>query len=249
MNITKKAFAYHEKMFPSRESTLSITNPEFVELFDNFAFDEVVNHGIIDEHTRFISILASLIGCQCIDEYKVMLNAALNFGVTTIEMKEIVYQSVAYLGIGRVFPFLHAVNAFLLEQGIALPLEAQSTTCLSTRLEKGIEAQVTIFGDSMKDFYQSGKETVKHINYWLTTNCFGDYYTRTGLDLRLRELITFCFLVSQGGCEPQLIAHIKANIRVGNSQDYLISVISACIPYIGYPRCLNALNCIEEATK
>ena len=40
-------------------------------------------------------------------------------------------------------------------------------------------------------------------------NCFGDYYTRKGLTLAERELITFCFLMAQGGCEPQLIAHSK----------------------------------------
>ena len=30
-------------------------------------------------------------------------------------------------------------------------------------------------------------------------NCFGDYYTRTGLDLKQREMITFCFLAAQVG--------------------------------------------------
>ena len=44
----------------------------------------------------FISILAVLLGCQGIDEFKGMLKAAYNFGVTPVEMKEIVYQAVAY---------------------------------------------------------------------------------------------------------------------------------------------------------
>ncbi len=51
-------------------------------------------------------ILATLLGCQGIDDFQTIEPAALNFGVTAVEIKEIVYQAVAYLGIGRVFPFL-----------------------------------------------------------------------------------------------------------------------------------------------
>ena len=74
-------------------------------------------------------------------------------------------------------------------------------------------------------------------------------YTRTGLDLRQRELITFCFIMAQGGCEPQLIAHAKGNMNMGNDKNYLIRVVSQCVPYIGYPRSLNALSCIEKAAE
>ena len=57
-----------------------------------------------------------------------------------------------------------------------------------------------------------------HINRWLAANCFGDYYTRKGLDLAQRELITFCFLMAQGGCEPQLIAHKKIRFLIAIGQ-------------------------------
>lgn len=111
------------------------------------------------------------------------------------------------------------------------------------------QAQIDIFGEHMRGFAESGEADVRHINKWLTENCFGDYYTRGGLDYRQRELITFCFLSAQGGCEPQLIAHAKANIRLGNDKAFLIKVISQCLPYLGYPRSLNALTCVETADK
>lgn len=249
MTISKKAQAYHDRMFPGYQSKLLNTDLEFIELFDNFAFDEVISHSLLDDKTRMIAILATLLGCQGIDEFKAMLNAAYNLKVTPVEIKEIVYQATAYLGIGRVFPFLHAVNDFIVANNIALPLKGQSTTTVENRLEKGRQVQVEIFGDSMKDFYQSGPKESKHINYWLTDNCFGDYYTRTGLDYKQREMITFCFLAAQGGCEPQLISHAKANMNIGNSKEFLIDVISQCIPFIGYPRSLNALRCLQDACK
>lgn len=249
MAISDFSKKYHEKMFPNRKSGFAETDPEFIEIFDNFAFDEVINQDDLDGKTRFIAILATLIGCQGIDEYRAVLPAAFNFGVTPVEAKEIVYQAVAYLGIGRVFPFLKAVNEALTERGVALPLEGQATATLENRLKKGEQAQVDIFGEGMRGFASSGEEETRHINKWLAENCFGDYYTRTGLDFKQREMITFCFLSAQGGCEPQLLSHAKANMRIGNDKAFLIKVVSQCLPYIGYPRSLNALRCVNEATK
>jgi 4-carboxymuconolactone decarboxylase len=139
------------------------------------------------------------------------------------------------------------MNEVFTEKGLELPLEPQATTTLETRLEAGIQAQVDIFGDGMKEFYKSGPEETRHINKWLAENCFGDYYTRKGLDLREREMITFCYIMAQGGCEPQLKAHAGANLRMGNDKAFLIKVVSQCLPYLGYPRSLNAITCVNEA--
>jgi len=252
---TKKGCRYmdnhyaHEKMFLNNLSPLAQTDPEFMERFEHFAYHEVVNQNDLDDRTRMMAIIATLIGCQGIDEFKGILPTALHVGVTPIEVKEIVYQSVAYLGIGRVLPFLHATNDILTAQGVELPLPSQSTTTIANRLTAGIQAQVDIFGDHMQDFWKSGAEETQHINEWLATNCFGDYYTRTGLDHLQREMITFCFLAAQGGCEPQLISHATANMRLGQNKPFLIKIISQCLPYIGYPRSLNALRCVEEASQ
>ena len=247
MAITDFSKEYHERMFPGIASKLLETDPEFVERFDNFAFDEVVNQDDLEDCTRMMVIIATLIGCQGIDEFKAMMPAALNFGVTPVEVKEIVYQAVAYLGIGRVFPFLNGVNEVLKARGIKLPLKGQVSTTTENRLEKGIQAQVDIFGDGMKEFYKSGKEESRHINHWLADNCFGDYYTRSGLDKKQREMITFCFLSAQGGCESQLTSHAVANMKIGNDKQFLIKIISQCLPFIGYPRSLNALSCVNDA--
>ncbi len=225
------------------------TDPEFAALIENFACDEVVNHDDLDGRTRMMAVLSTMIGSQSIDAFKEMLGCALDEGVTPVEVKEIVYQATAYLGLGRVFPFLECVNDELSARDITLPLEGQAATTPADRLEKGEQAQVEIFGDHMRGFSQSGPEESRHINKWLSDNCFGDYYTRTGLDYKEREMITFCFLAAQGGCEPQLTSHAAANLRIGNDKAFLIKIISQCLPYIGYPRSLNALRCVNEAVK
>lgn len=220
------------------------TDPEFMERFEQFARKEVVQEEgqQLDDKTRYMAILAALIGCQGIDEFREICLEAMKESLSPVEVKEIIYQSVDYLGIGRMRPFLTMVNEILERMGIGLPLEGQATTTMENRLEKGIQAQVDIFGDGMREAWKQG-----HINRWLAANCFGDYYTRTGLNLAQREMITFCFLAAQGGCEPQLTAHAAGNMRLGNSRDFLIKVVSQCLPYIGYPRSLNAISCINKA--
>lgn len=222
------------------------TDPEFAERFEHFAFDEVVNEEgqQLDDRSAYLAILAALIGCGGIDAFKEVLPKALDGGITPVEAREIVYQSVDYLGYGRMLPFLKAANDIFMERGIALPLEGQATTTFEDRLEKGIETQAEIFGEHMKEAWKAG-----HINRWLAANCFGDYYTRKGLALAERELITFCFIMAQGGCEPQLTGHAKGNMNMGNDKEFLIKVVSQCLPYIGYPRSLNALACINKAAE
>lgn len=225
---------------------LKTTDSEFMERFEYFAFNEVVNEESCqsDTETRYIAVLAALIGCGGVDAFREMLKKALNDGISPTTVKEIVYQSTDYLGYGRMLPFLNCTNEVLTDFGIDLPLDRQATTTLDNRLEKGIEVQAEIFGEYMKEAWKAGT-----INRWLAENCFGDYYTRNGLDLAQRELITFCFLMAQGGCEPQLIVHSKGNINVGNDKDLLIRVVLQCLPYIGYPRSLNAIACINKAVE
>ena len=253
--MTERAKQYLNKIQSTVQPPLAKTDPEFVERFASFAFDEVVNMPLIEgmkpisDCPRFMAILATLLGCQGIDEFKIMLPAALNVGLTPVEVKEIVYQAVAYLGIGRVMPFLTAVNEELERRGISLPLEPQAQTVYEQRRDAGNQVQVDAFGEGIRESWTKGPEERQHINLWLADNCFGDYYTRGGLTLPQRELITFCFLAAQGGCEPQLTAHAKANMTVGNNRLFLIQIVSQCVPYIGYPRSLNALSCIDKASE
>lgn len=228
------------------EMDLQITDPEFAERFEHFAFKEVPGEAgtQLDDMTRNMAILAVLLGCQGLDEFRLVLPKALECGVTPIAAKEIIYQATAYLGIGRIRPFFNAANEVFTEQGILLPLDGQSTTTMENRLEKGAQAQAKIFGEHMKEAWKAGT-----VNQWLASNCFGDYYTRTGLTLAERELITFCFLAAQGGCEPQLTAHAAGNMNLGNDRNFLVEVILQCVPYIGYPRSLNAITCVNNAAE
>ena len=248
MPIREEAQRNHDALFPNHASTLKATDPELIELFDNWAFDEVLKDGVLDTRTRLMEQLAATIGCQAVNEYRIMLGAALHVGVTPVEAKEIVYQAVPYVGMAKVFDFLHVTNEVLRSRGVELPLPGQSTTNPGTRLEKGLAIQKQILGDRIDQLYAQSPEDELHIQKHLSANCFGDYYTRTGLDLKTRELLTFSMLASLGGCEPQLLGHVAANLSVGNDRGLLLGAITHLLPFIGYPRTLNAIRVINEVT-
>ena len=249
MALTEAARRNHDELFPGRVSTLAQTDPELIEYFDNFAFDEVLAHDDLDRRTRLMVQLAAMIGAQTVSEYRVLLGAALTVGITPVEAKEVVYQAVPYVGMAKVFDFLHVTNDVLRERGIELPLPGQSTTDPQTRFDRGLAVQKQIVGDGPIDaMYASAPQDEQHIQRWLSSNCFGDHYTRTGLDVRMRELLTFAMLVAQGGCDPQVKGHVAANVHVGNDRALLLDVLTQLLPFIGYPRTLNGLRAVDEIT-
>ncbi len=240
-----KAKEIHDKMFPGYPVDENDPDYDFTVRYENWAYGEVMGSNDLDDRHRTLATLATCMGASAVDEFGFLIPSAINsFGLKPEEIKELVYQGCAYLGIARIFPFLSRTNEVFKQLGIKESDESRLTNTEETRQPTGTAAQVEIFGERMKEFYKAGK-----INYWLASNCFGDYYTRKGLDLSDREMITFCFLLAQGGCESQLKSHIKGNFNVGNNEEFLQKVIEQMIPYIGYPRSLNAVAALREVSQ
>ena len=235
------------QLFSGCESELAATDPELIEIFDNFAFAEVLGYGDLDVKTRMMCILASCIAGAAQTEFRTMLEGALNVGVTPVEAKEVVYQAVPYVGMARTVDFVHIVNGVLTARGVALPLEGQSATSPETRFEKGLAVQKAIFGERIDAMRAAAPENQKHMQDYLSANCFGDYVSRGGLDAKVRELLTFSMLLTLGGCESQLRSHIQGNLNVGNDKRTMLAVVTQLLPYAGYPRTLNAIACLNEA--
>ena len=245
MNITEKAMENYKKLFP--ETTLNDSkDEELMEIISNFSLDEAQEYDHLDEKTRQMVILAASIAVQTPKRYETFVKAALNVGITPVEIKEILYQAVPYVGILKVLDLLEPTNKIFEEKGIKLPLEKQGTTNRENRFDKGLEVQKSIFGDVIDKNYENSPKNQVHIQKFLSDNCFGDFYTRNGLDVKTRELIIFSILISQGGCESQVKGHIAGNVNVGNNKQVLLNTVTALLPYIGYPRSLNAINCINQ---
>ena len=222
-------------------------DPEFHEIFKNFSYDEVMGYSSLDEKETVLVTLASLIACQSPKAFKKILLSAIDKYITPEEVKELLYQSVPYVGFGRAHNFFGGVIKVFDKKGIELPLDERSNTTPENRHQKGREIQDRYFGaEFIQAMNDNAPESQKHFNTFLEGYCFGDFYTRDGLNDQQRELITFTFIATLGGCENQLRGHTQGNLSVGNSKEKLISAITVILPYIGFPRSLNALSIVSE---
>lgn len=222
-------------------------DPEFHEIFKNFAFGEVFEYSTLSEKESLLVILASLLACQSPKAFKKILLSALDKDLTPDEVKELLYQSVPYVGFARAHNFFGVVIKVFDKKGIDMPLANRSNTTPENRHQKGRELQEKYFGSKIVEMMdESTSEDQQHFNRFLQGYCFGDFYTRDGLDDQQRELITFVFIASIGGCENQLRGHVQGNLNVDNDKEKLISAITVIMPYIGFPRALNALAIVNE---
>lgn len=228
------------------ECPLEVTDKDFVEIIHNFV-DETTHYShLIDGKTAHLLVLASAIAQNAAGEVRRQVEQALTAGATPIEIREVIYQGSAYTGAARIPEMIAAANEVFTAQGIALPLSSQATVTADNRFERGLALQKEIFGGAIDKMRVAAPENEKQFQDYLSANCFGDWQTRTGLDKRMREMITFAMLISLGGCEPQVRGHIRGNLAVGNDKELLLQVITLLVPYIGYPRTLNAVQALND---
>lgn len=236
-----------DDLFTGRAASLRDTDPELVERFEALATDEVRRASHLDPRTRLMVQLAALIACRGLGEYRGLVAAALAAGVTPVEVREIVYHAVPYVGMGPVVDVLLLTNEVLTEHGVDLPLPGRSTTTPADRAAKGLAVQKEIVGGDVVDaMYANAPDDEAHVQRLLSANCFGDHYTRLGIDVPTRELLTFAMLVALGGCDPQVRGHVAANRNVGNGREVLVDVVTQLLPFIGYPRTLNGLRAVDD---
>lgn len=229
------------------DSSLKDTDPDLTNILDNFLSKQVFKNSFLSDRERLIVTLACLVANQSTELYENMLKISLDMGVTPIEIKEILYQSLAYIGLSKMYGLLKVTNEFFNDNGIILPLDSQSTIDYDDRLTEGYNLQVRNFGKEFIDnSIESCPDGQKHVWNFISSYAFGDFYTRTGLSDDIRELVSFTFILSLRGCENQLRIHTKGNIAIGNSKEKLVSVITVLIPYLGFPRVHNALAILNE---
>ena len=215
-------------------------SPELGDIMQKFIYSDVNNQVQMPLAQKELLTIVVLTANATPEDIGIHVKGALAAGAT----RETIYQTTPYVGFARAKNALIEMQLAFEEAGIG-ELKDQGTTNDADRVQKGEDTQVTIFGEGMRGFANSGTGDQKHINNWLSGNCFGDYYTRKVLDLKQRELITFTAIITLGCCDPQAKAHVNGNLGVGNTRQDLIDAATIALPYIGYPRTLNAISAIN----
>jgi 4-carboxymuconolactone decarboxylase len=108
------------------------------------------------------------------------------------------------------------------------------------RFRRGWERLSEVDAEGGQRVIESLQDVAPDLGRYVVEFAFGDIYSRPGLDLRQRQLITISALTTLGGAEPQLEVHINAGLNVGLSAQEIVEVMLHC-PYTGFPRVLNAI--------
>lgn len=216
---------------------------------DRLIYGEVLAGDDLPDKRKALAIIAALTASQGFDDLREWVASALKVGLKPVEVREIILQCAPYAGYPRAQAAMKIAYEVFSAAGVKTPLENMGTVNEETRLNDGLNVQRKIFGaeriDEMRNKAPADQKEI--VANYLSAWCFGDFYARKGLDLRERELVTFCAIVALGGCDPQAKAHAAANISVGNTKKDLVGALAVMAPFIGFPRTLNGLGMVNQA--
>lgn len=238
----------YERMFKNEPLAGGKNDPELANTMKRFIYGDVAEQTkkLTDKQRQLITIVV-LAANQNEKLLQKNVKGALTVGVTPLEIRESLYQVAPYIGFAKVFEALAATNEVFSAQGIKLPLPPQGTVTEADRFDKGLDVQIGIYGDRIKESRANASADQMHIQDDLARFCFGDTYTRGTLDIQMRELLTVAVLDALG-TEPQMKGHILGNLKVGNDRETIIAAFTTALPYVGFPRTLNAMRCVNEVT-
>ena len=111
-----------------------------------------------------------------------------------------------------------------------------------TRFETGMEQLRKIDGISGENVIKSLEDIAPDIGRFIIEFAFGEIYPREELSLPEREMVTITSLLTSGGCEPQLEVHINGALNVALAPQKIVETFIQCIPYVGFPKVLNAIR-------
>ncbi|HEV2262589.1 MAG TPA: carboxymuconolactone decarboxylase family protein [Candidatus Rubrimentiphilum sp.] len=114
------------------------------------------------------------------------------------------------------------------------------------RYERGEKLLREVDGDRVADnLIADYKDLAPDFSRYLIEFAFGEIYARKG-DLKQRELIAIASLATMGGCDKQLATHVRGALRVGLSESEIVEAVMTLIPYIGFPKALNAIAIVKR---
>lgn len=262
LSISSTVFAKEEKMTrydianKNLETLFNISlennkgaDKDFMDILQKYIFGEVFEVGNLDIKTRELLTVTTLTALQTLPQLKAHINGALNAGNSPIEIREAIYQCAPFIGFPKTLNAIAVFNEVIKERGLEGELKSTATTTETDRFKKGFEIQNPLYGDEIKEAFKNLPDNMgSDVARFLTEVCFGDYYTREGLDLKKRELLTIAILTTTKNFNT-LKSHIKGNLKAGNSIETITASIIQIMPYIGFPDSFQALKTVQEVMK
>jgi 4-carboxymuconolactone decarboxylase len=114
------------------------------------------------------------------------------------------------------------------------------------RYDLGLEKIRQVYGEAGENVTKNLKDISPEFARYIIEFPFGEIYSRSGLDLKSREIAIVASLVTMGNASSQLKVHINGALNVGCSRTEIIEVIIQMAVYAGFPAALNGLFVAKE---
>lgn len=114
------------------------------------------------------------------------------------------------------------------------------------RYQKGMENLKVMNPKSFQTLEDSLTDIAPDLARYVVEFPYGDIYTRPGLDLKIRELVTISAITTMGGADTQLKSHIRGALNVGCTKEEILEVIIQMAVYAGFPRAINGVLAAKE---
>ncbi|MEG3224296.1 MAG: 4-carboxymuconolactone decarboxylase [Methanobacteriales archaeon Met13] len=114
------------------------------------------------------------------------------------------------------------------------------------RYQKGIKNLKVMNPQSFKILEDNLKDIAPDLARYVVEFPYGDIYSRSGLDLKTRELVTIASVTTMGCAQTQLKSHIKGALNVGCTKEEILEVLIQMAVYAGFPRAINGVLAAKE---
>jgi 4-carboxymuconolactone decarboxylase len=115
-----------------------------------------------------------------------------------------------------------------------------------SRQQRGLNRFLEINQEGGRQLLATLGEVAPDLARFVAEWAYCDVFCREGMDLQRRELVTIGTLAALGGCEPQLKLHVNSALNVGLDAPAIVEAILQCLPYIGFPRAINAMMVAKQ---
>jgi 4-carboxymuconolactone decarboxylase len=120
---------------------------------------------------------------------------------------------------------------------------------MEDRFEKGMNVLKITNKENIEKIFENLEDIAPDLGRFIVEFPYSEIYSREGLDLKTRELITIGALTAIGTAENQLKSHINAALNVGNSTTEIVEAIMQMSAYAGFPAALNGIMVAKEVFK
>ncbi|MFF7247962.1 carboxymuconolactone decarboxylase family protein [Embleya sp. NPDC008237] len=234
---------------PAVLESLADIAPDLARYTVEFGYGDIYSRPGLTLRQRQLANVAALAAIgHAAPQLRFHLAGALNVGCTRREIVETLIHVCVYAGFPAALNGLtaarevfeaHPAAAEATPDEVPAPAPAETT---AERYRRGLAALTEIDGHAGEQVIASLRDIAPDLGRYVLEFAFGDVYSRTGLDLKTRELATVALCTALGTAAPQLAVHIHALLNVGGTEEEVVETITQMVGYAGFPAALNGIT-------